>query len=117
HTYSVNITEKVKKLARRSALIHKAREDRIRVVEDFTLDAPRTREMVGLLAALGLGDEKVLLLTPEFDLVLVKSIRNLNRANLQKAEVASTRDLMDCTVLLFQKSAVPKLVKVLDHAA
>ncbi|MDD5088234.1 MAG: 50S ribosomal protein L4 [bacterium] len=117
HAYGVKVPDKVRKLARRSALMYKAREERIRVVEDFSLAAPRTREVVGVLSALGLKDEKVLLLTPDFDVILAKSIRNLNRTQVQRADAASTRDLMDCTVLLFQKSAVSKLVKVLDHAA
>jgi len=117
HKYSVKVTDKVKKLARRSALIYKMREDKIRVVEDFSLDAPRTREIAGMLDALGLGDEKVLLLTADYDGIMNKSVRNLRKTFLQKAEAASTRDMLNCTTLVFQKSAVSRLVKVLDHAA
>jgi large subunit ribosomal protein L4 len=117
HDYAVKLTDKTRQLARRSALIYKAREDKIRVVEDFALDVPRTREMVGLLEALGLGEEKVLLLTSDYDATLAKSLRNLRNACSQKAAAASTRELMDCTTLLVQKSALSKLVQVLDHAA
>ncbi len=117
HTYSVKITDKVKRLARRSALLYKLREEKVKIVEDFVLDAPHTKEVVGVLKALGLGEEKVLLLIPDYDGILNKSVRNLKQTMLQKAEAASTRDLMNCTTLLFQKSAVSKLVKVLDHAA
>jgi large subunit ribosomal protein L4 len=115
--YTVKLTEKTRQVARRSALIYKAREDRIRVVEDFALDAPRTREMVGLLEALGLAGEKVLLLTSDYDATIAKSVRNLKNACSQKAAAASTRELMDCTALLLQKSALSKLLQVLDHAA
>jgi large subunit ribosomal protein L4 len=115
--YTVKLTDKTRRVARRSALIYKAREDRIRVVEDFALDAPRTREMVGLLEALGLAGEKVLLLTSDYDVTIAKSVRNLKSACSQKAAAASTRELMDCTALLVQKSALPKLLQVLDHAA
>ena len=117
HEYGIKLTDKTRKLARRSALIYKAREDKIRVVEDFSLAAPRTKEMVGLLQALGLGEEKVLLLTSDYDAILAKSLRNLSHACSQKAAAASTRELMDCSTLLLQKSAVSKLVQVLDHAA
>jgi len=48
---------------------------------------------------------------------MAKSVRNLPRAQSVKAAAASTRDLMNCSVVLLQKSAVPQLVKVLDHAA
>jgi large subunit ribosomal protein L4 len=115
--YTVKLTEKTRQVARRSALIYKAREDRIRVVEDFALDAPRTREMVCMLEALGLAGEKVLLLTSDYDVTIAKSVRNLKNACSQKAAAASTRELMDCTALLLQKSALSKLLQVLDHAA
>jgi large subunit ribosomal protein L4 len=117
HDYVVKLTEKTKKVARRSAFMYKARENRIRIVEDFALDAPRTREMVGLFDALGLSNEKVLLLTSDFDSIIAKSVHNLKNACSQKASAASTRELMDCTALLVQKSAMAKLVQVLDHAA
>jgi len=117
HFYFVRLTDKLRKLARRSAFVYKVHEDKIRVVEDFTLDTPRTRDVVGVFNALGLAKEKVLLLTPDYDLTLAQSVRNLKYAVSQKAEAASTRELMDCTTILVQKSALPKLVKVLDHAA
>jgi large subunit ribosomal protein L4 len=117
HEYTVKLTEKTRKVARRSALIYKAREDRIRIIEDFTMDAPHTRDVVGILEAFGLSGAKVLLLTPDFDSTIAKSVRNLKNARSQKAAAASTRELMDCTALLVQKSAVSKLVQVLDHAA
>jgi large subunit ribosomal protein L4 len=117
HLYHVKLTDKLRKLARRSAFVYKVHEDKIRVVEDFTLDAPRTRDVVVVFNALGLSKEKVLLLTPDFDGTLAKSVRNLKYTVSQKAEAASTRELMDCTAILIQKSALSKLVKVLDHAA
>jgi large subunit ribosomal protein L4 len=116
HRYEVKIPDKVKKLARRGALIYKAREDRIRVVEDFTLERPRTAEVAKLFDALGLTDQRILFLTADYDLVLAKSTRNLKRVVAQKADAASTRDLLNCTTILFQRSAVPQLVKVLEHA-
>ena len=117
HEYCVKLTDKLRRLARRSAFVHKVQEDRIRVVEDFSFEAPRTREVVGVFNALGLASDKVLLLTADFDPTLARSVRNLKNALSQKAEAASTRELMDCTAILVQKSALPKLVKVLDHAA
>jgi large subunit ribosomal protein L4 len=117
HKYSTPIPAKVKKLARRSALIYKAREDKIRVVEDFNLSTPKTSDMFGLFKALGLSEEKVLFLTPDFNAIISKSVRNLARATSQKAETASTRELMDCSIIVLQKSAVEKLVKVLENAA
>jgi large subunit ribosomal protein L4 len=117
HDYVVKVPDKVKKLARRSAFMYKARENKIRVVEDFTLPAPKTQELVTVFNALGLGTEKVLFLTADFDVAISKSLRNTRKFCSQKAEAASTRSLMDCSTLLIQRSAVERLVKVLDHAA
>lgn len=117
HKYCVNVPEKVRRLARRSALLYKARDNNIRVVEDFTLDKPRTREMAGLFAALGAEQSRVLFLTPNYDVILARSVQNIRGAAVQKAEAASTLDLMNCSMIVLQQSAVPQLVKVLNHAA
>lgn len=117
HKYHVGVNDKTKKLARLSALIYKVKADKIRVVEDFTVAAPKTKDVVGLFDKIGIASEKVLILTADYDLNLYKSARNLPRAAVVKAETASTLDLMDCTAILFQKSALPKLLKVLGHAA
>ena len=117
HKYSVKISDKVKRVARLSAFVAKAKSDKIRVVEDFTLSAPRTREIAGVLKALGLAEEKVLLLSTDADAMIAKSIRNMPHAASQRAESASTRELVDCTTILMQKGAVAKLVKGLIDAA
>lgn len=117
HTYEVKIPQKVKTLARLSAVILKARENRICVVEDFSFDAPKTRDMAKMIEKLALPDQKVLLLMPEYNNTLLKSVRNLPGACATKAQAASTRDLMKCTTILIQKSAVKPLLGGLGHAA
>ena len=117
HKYHVGVPDKVRRLARRSALLYKARDNNIRVVEDFTLESPRTREMAGLISALGATSTRVLFLTPEFNVIMARSVKNIPGAAVQKAEAASTLDLMNCSLVVLQQSAVPQLVKVLDHAA
>ena len=116
HKYHVGLPIKVRNLARRSAILYKARDNNIRVVEDFQLDAPKTRDLVGLFDALGISG-RVLLLTSSHDGIIAKSVRNVRWARVQKAEAASTYELMECTTILLQQSAVPQLVKVLNHAA
>ncbi|MCL4304777.1 50S ribosomal protein L4 [bacterium] len=117
HTYHIGVPQKVKALARRSAVILKAREDRIRVVEDFTMDSPKTREMVAMIEKMALADHKVLFLTPEYSQNILLSVRNLPGAAVTRADAASTRDLLKCSTLIIQKSAVQTLLKGLNHAA
>jgi len=117
HTYSVGVPQKVKMLARRSAFILKAREDRIRVVEDFNLDTPKTRDMAKMVANMSLADQKILFLTPDFNDTVCRSVRNLPGAGATKAAAASTRDLHNCSTIVIQKSAIESFVKGLTHAA
>ena len=63
--YSIKLNRKVKALARRSALSYKAQENSIVVVEDFTMDAPKTKDFVNITKNLKVEGKKVLLLLPE----------------------------------------------------
>lgn len=111
--YSRKLPKKVRQLARRSALSHKLLESSIRVVEDFTLDAPRTREMAAVLAAFELKGKKTLLLTSKNDPIVWKAGRNIPKLNILEASKASTYDILDNQVLLLQQSAVAEIEKSL----
>ena len=113
HTYSVKVTDKMRKLARKSALSYKARENAIIVVEDFSLDAPKSRELSGILKTLDLSKKKTLFLTPKTDDMLYRSGRNIKGFAVQSADNASTYDILSHQVLLIQKSAVDVLQKPL----
>src|SRR3989304_4666272 len=65
HDYEVKLPAKVKRLARKSALAYKAKEASIVVVEDFSLDGPKTKEMAAGLKALQIASKKVLFLVPK----------------------------------------------------
>lgn len=113
HAYRIGVNRKTKQLARRSAVAYKLRQEALRVVEDFTLEAPKTRDMAAVLAALGLDGRKVLFLTAEHDDVLVRSGRNIPTLTVRRAADASTVDLMGAQVLLLQESAVERLTETL----
>ncbi|MBI5473643.1 MAG: 50S ribosomal protein L4 [Ignavibacteriae bacterium] len=107
--YSHDLPAKMKKLARKSALSAKAKEGQIKVVEDFTFDAPKTQEMAALLKALQLNASKTLFLTGKSDQNMYKSGRNIPRLNILPADKASTYDLVNNQIVLLQKSAVEVL--------
>ncbi len=107
--YSSALPSSLKRLARKSALSTKARDAQIRVVEDFTFSAPKTREMAAILKALKLGETKVLLLTSKSDPNVVRSGRNIPTLAVLEADKASTYDLLNNAMLLIQKSAVEVL--------
>ncbi len=113
HDYVVKLPSKVRILARKSALSYKAKDQAIMVVEDFTLEGPKTKELVGVLKALSLNGKKTLLLTGKTDGVMFKSGRNIPTLNVREADKASTYDILDTQVLLLQRSAVEVLQKSL----
>lgn len=113
HAYSVGVNRKTKQLARRSALTYKAQNDALRVVEDFTLDAPKTREIVGLLKGAELEGKKVLFLTGSADDVLYRSARNVPGLTVRTATGASTLDIASAHVVLMQEAALTALTDAL----
>lgn len=113
HTYSVGVNRKTKQLARRSALTYKAQNDALRIVEDFTLDAPKTREIVGLIRSAELEGKKVLFLTGSTDDVLYRSARNIPGLTVRTATGASTLDLVSAQVVLMQEAALGALTDAL----
>ena len=109
--YSMTLPKTLKTLARKSALSHKAADGNIKIVEDFTMESPKTKEMVSILKALAIGDKKVVMLTPNTNQALYKSGRNIARFKVIEAHKASTYEILDNEILLIQKSAVEALVK------
>lgn len=107
--YSTELPAQMKKLARKSALSAKAKEGQIKVVEDFSFESPKTKEMTAVLKALQLDSSKTLVLTATGDVNVYKSGRNIPRVQVLRADKASTYDLVNNQVILFQKSAVEVL--------
>lgn len=109
HDYTIKLPVRVKKLARKSALSYKAKDAQIVVVEDFTFETPKTKEMAAMLKALSLHEKKTLLLVLKNDQKVLKSGRNISTLNILEADKASTYDILNNQMLLIQKSAVALL--------
>jgi len=117
HTYSVGVNKKTKKLARCSAFTYKANADAVKVVEDFTVDAPRTRDFAAILDALELSGKKVLFLTTSYDDAVYRSGRNIAKVTMREARSASTFEVLDADVVLLQQGALNVLSAVLTGNA
>jgi large subunit ribosomal protein L4 len=109
--YSTKVPKRVKTLARKSALSYKAKDDAIRVIEDFTFEQPKTKEMIAILEALKLSGKKALLLVATTNQQVWRSGRNIPTLNVLEAAKASTYDILNNQVLIIQKSAVDVLEK------
>ncbi|HQI49932.1 MAG TPA: 50S ribosomal protein L4, partial [bacterium] len=107
--YEQKLPRKVKRLARISALSAKVKDAAVTVLEDFTLEAVKTREMAQLLKAFKLDGAKTLILLPGYDADLLRASRNIANLKVQVATDASTTELLDCKALLIMESAIKKL--------
>jgi large subunit ribosomal protein L4 len=104
--YRQDLPKKVKRLARKSALSYKAKDKQLMVVEDFSFEAPKTKEFAELLQALNSDGKKVLLLTGKTDSIVYRSGRNIAKVKVLEADKVSTYDILNNQVLIMQKSAV-----------
>lgn len=113
HTYKLKLPKKAARLARKSALSIKAKENEIMVIEDFTFDAPKTQDLLNILKSLKVEDKKTLLLLSEKNDNVYKSGRNLAKLNVMISDKAATYDLLNNKLILLQKSAIDSLCKSL----
>ena len=113
HTYKLTLPKKSARLARKSALSLKARENEIMIIEDFTFDSPKTKDLYNILKSLKIDDKKTLLLVSEKNDNVYKSGRNLEKVNVLISDKAATYDLLNNKLILLQKSAVDTLCKSL----
>lgn len=104
--YRQDLPKKVKRLARKSALSYKAKDQQLIVIEDFSLEKPKTKDFTKILEALKIDGKKVLMLTPAFSDQVYKSGRNVPKVKVLEANKASTYDILNNQVLVLQKSAV-----------
>jgi len=107
--YSYKVPKQVKQLARKSALSLKASEDAIKVVQAFSIDEPKTKEVVRFLAALELTGKKVLILTAETEINLYKSARNIPGVQVLEAAKTPAYDVLNADNLVMFEDAISVL--------
>ncbi len=105
HGYDFKLNRKVKDLAKMSALSYKAKENAIVIVEDITLDTPKTKEFVGVLNNLNIGNKKALVVIPDYNDNLYLSLRNVPSVVGSLLADVNTYDLINSDVLVLTESA------------
>ncbi|MBQ0112607.1 MAG: 50S ribosomal protein L4 [Bacteroidales bacterium] len=108
--YRFKLNRKVKVLARLSALSYKAKDEQIKVVEDFSFETPKTKQMVQVLDALQLKDKKSLfILQPGKENFVSLSARNLKNVRVMSAHTLNTYEILHANTLVFSESALKTL--------
>jgi large subunit ribosomal protein L4 len=114
--YRMKINQKVKQLARRSALTYKAQEEAIKVLEGLSMANAKTKEFLSVMKNLNVAEEKTLIVLPNYDKNVYLSSRNLQKHNVRAASDLSTYDIMNCKNLIFVDNAHEVVQGMLKNA-
>ena len=110
-SYGFKLNRKVKQLARKSALTYKAKDKGILVVEDFSLEGPKTKEFYDIQKSLNINDKKSLLVLSEPNKNIYLSSRNLEDSKVITVSELNTYDIMNASVVIFVESSLDVLQK------
>jgi len=105
HGYDFKLNRKVKDLAKMSALAYKAKENKIVVVEDQNIEAPKTKDFAAMITALKGDNKKSLFILPDMDVNVYLSGRNIQSNKTAVLSDLNTYDLVNAGVLIFTESA------------
>ncbi len=111
--YSFKVNKKVMRLARKSALSYKTKNDNILVIEDFSMDTPATKRYLEILRNFDLDNKKTLMVLPNLNKVIMLSARNLPKANVMVAADLNTYKILHADKLLLTESAIAEIENVL----
>lgn len=113
--YSFKLNKKLKQLARMSALSHKAKDNGILILEDFSFDKPKTKNFIELLNNLQLSGKKTLMVLSESDKAVYLSSRNLKHARVIRACDLNTYEILRAHNLVILESSVAEIEKIFEN--
>lgn len=105
HAYDIKLNRKVKDLAKMSALAYKAKENAIVVLEDVTMETPKTKQFSGIMKSLNLAGKKALFILPEYNDNVYLSLRNVPTINGTLISDMNTYDIVNANVVVITESA------------
>ncbi|XCI75691.1 MAG: 50S ribosomal protein L4 [Flavobacteriales bacterium] len=113
--YQFKLNKSLKRLAKRSILSQKLKENQLKVVEDFSLDLPKTKNLLEIMKFLSITDKKTLIILGKLNKNLYLSSRNLQRLKLVTSNQLNSYDLLDASYLIFLESAIEKVQENLKN--
>ncbi|HNS18212.1 MAG TPA: 50S ribosomal protein L4 [Bacteroidales bacterium] len=113
--YAFKLNKKVKRLARKSALTYKVKENQIIVLEDFDFEAPRTKSFVELLNNFSVAGKKTMFVLARPNRNVLLSSRNIQQVKVIQATDLNTYDILNARQLFVTESSLPEIEKVLTR--
>ena len=112
--YGFKLNKKVKVLARKSALAYKAQENAIIVVDQFNLDAPKTKDFLNIAKNLKDEGKKTLVVLPEINKNVYLSARNIQKAEVMRAGDINTYKVLNADVLVITEDSLQQIDAILN---
>ncbi|WP_020529580.1 50S ribosomal protein L4 [Flexithrix dorotheae] len=110
--YDFKLNKKLKKVARRSALSYKASDSSISVLENFSMDNPKTKDFASLIKGLELEGKKTLFVLGENNKNVFLSSRNIQKANVTTVDSLNTYDIVNADNLIVFEDSIEKLSNI-----
>lgn len=107
--YSFKLNKKLKRLARKSALSQKVKDNSLTVIENFTFDKPKTKQAIEFLTNFKLDGKKTLLVLDAKDSNVILSARNLQNFKVIKATDINTIDVLNASHVILSEKSIPVL--------
>jgi large subunit ribosomal protein L4 len=111
-SYAQRLPRQMRRLALVGALTSKLDDDAIRVIDAFGLEEPKTRDLAGVIDALGRSEGRVLIVSPATDETLILSARNLPRVEVIRADSLNVVALLNADTVLIEQPALSKMEEV-----
>ena len=111
-SYVQRLPRQMKRLALCGALTAKLDDGAIRVVDGFSIDLPKTRDLVGILEALGREEGRVLIVAPDTDATLILSARNLPKVEVIRADSLNVVALLNADTIVIEQPALSRMEEV-----
>lgn len=112
--YSFKLNKKLKQLARRSALSYKAQSDVITILEDFTFESPKTKQVIEMLNNFKFDGRRALFVMNKSDRNVVLSARNLQNVKVVMADSLNTYEVLNASKLFVVESALNTIEQLLS---
>lgn len=110
--YSFKLNKKLKKLARKSALSYKIKDEQLTILENFSFETPKTKNFSELMKNFQLVGKKVLLVVASPDENIILAARNLKRVKVMNAAELNTYDILNATRLLITEGSIKEIEKI-----
>ncbi|MFV0531905.1 MAG: 50S ribosomal protein L4 [Flavobacteriales bacterium] len=107
--YAFKLNKSVKRLAKKSIFSQKAKDNQIKVLEDFNFDTPKTKNFKDVIASLGLENKKMLLVLGESNKNVYLSSRNLPKVKVVTVSELNSYDLINASEVVLLENSVAKI--------